>query len=104
MIECKEAVDNIESILKVEGLDAILIGPYDLSASIGQTGNFNSKEFLSSLKKIEDACKTFSISKGIHVVKPKKEEFNYYKNQGYQFIAYSTDALFLIESSNFPKN
>ena len=56
-IESKKAVDNLNDIVSVQGLDAIFIGPYDLSASINQTGNFEHKEFQSLLKKINLICK-----------------------------------------------
>lgn len=43
-IEHIDAVNNLEAIVKVEGLDAIMIGPYDLSASLGITGEFENKK------------------------------------------------------------
>ena len=42
MIETAKALKNIDEILSVEGIDALFIGPYDLSASIGEIGNFDS--------------------------------------------------------------
>ena len=45
MIEDLTAVDNLESILSVKGLDAILIGPYDLSASMRIIGKFSDIRF-----------------------------------------------------------
>src|SRR3972149_6886710 len=45
MIESFRAVENLEAILGVDGLDALLIGPYDLSASIGRTAQFEADEF-----------------------------------------------------------
>ena len=42
--ESREAIDNIESITSVEGIDAILIGPYDLSASLGKIGKVTDPE------------------------------------------------------------
>ena len=43
MIETKSAVENLDKILQLDGLDAIFIGPYDLSASYNITGKFKSK-------------------------------------------------------------
>lgn len=102
MIETEEAVNNIESIVKTNGLDSILVGPYDLSASLNETGNFESPKFQSSLIKIEKACIDNAIPIGIHIVKPSQKEFDKYSVKKYQFIAYSTDALFLLESSSMP--
>ena len=39
------AIKDLHNILQVKGLDAILIGPYDLSASMGITGQFDKPEF-----------------------------------------------------------
>ena len=46
MIENKVALENIDDILATKNLDAIIIGPYDLSASLGVTGDFSNKNFL----------------------------------------------------------
>ena len=45
MIENQSAVKNIDKILSVKGLDAIFIGPYDLSASLKLTGQFDHPRF-----------------------------------------------------------
>ena len=45
MIESRLGVENLNDILSVKGLDAVLIGPYDLSASFGLTGQFENAEF-----------------------------------------------------------
>ena len=102
MIESEEAVYNIDEIVKTKGLDAILIGPYDLSASLNETGKFESQKFKYALEKIENACLKNSMPKGIHVVKPSLKEFDRYVKKKFQFIAYSTDALFLLSSSTAP--
>ena len=49
MIEHKRAVEKLDAILEVDGLDAILIGPYDLSASMGITGQFQEASFLAAV-------------------------------------------------------
>ena len=51
---------NIDEILDVEGLDA-MIGPYDLSASLGKTAEFQSKEFLEALDKISNSANSKNI-------------------------------------------
>ena len=50
MIENQSAVKNIDKILSVKGLDAIFIGPYDLSASLKLTGQFDHPRFKKSKK------------------------------------------------------
>jgi 2-dehydro-3-deoxyglucarate aldolase len=104
MIENIEAAENIESILKVRGLDAIFIGPYDLSASMGITGDFNNKEFKRVKEDIISSCKSNSIACGIHQVNPEPKELNLRIQEGFTFIAYSLDSVFLLEKSKNPLN
>ena len=57
MIENKVALENIDDILATKNLDAIIIGPYDLSASLGVTGDFSNKKFLKYKNNIFKSCK-----------------------------------------------
>jgi 2-dehydro-3-deoxyglucarate aldolase len=95
MIESIKAVENLEDIVKVNGLDAILIGPYDLSASIGMTGKFENQEFKDLIVRIKKTAKTSNIACGIHVVEPSKDELELRIEEGYRFIPYSIDSVFL---------
>lgn len=95
MIEHFRAVEEIQAILAVEGLDAILIGPYDLSASMGMTGQFDHPDFQSMLDSIRLQARDKSIAYGIHVVQPSREELKQRIKEGYCFLPYSTDAVML---------
>jgi len=103
-IENIKAIDNLESILSVEGLDAIMVGPYDLSASMGITGQFGHERFINIMKNIIDITKSKSIPCGIHVVSPDDKELFQRIDEGYKFIAYSIDSVFLNTSSKNPIN
>ena len=59
MIENVKALENLDNILKTKYLDAIFIGPYDLSASLGIPGDFNNKIFINAIKKIKEKCKKY---------------------------------------------
>ena len=102
MIEHIRAADSLEEILKVEGLDAILIGPYDLSASMGITAQFDSPEFIKTMNRIRMLCRNKGISCGVHVVMPEPKELKKRIEEGYRFIAYSIDAVFLNTSAQSP--
>jgi 2-dehydro-3-deoxyglucarate aldolase len=95
MIESIQAVKNLTSILAVDGLDAILIGPYDLSASLGLTAQFEHKDFCIAMNTILERVNLSNVASGIHVVAPLEDELNKRLIEGYQFIAYSIDAVFL---------
>jgi 2-dehydro-3-deoxyglucarate aldolase len=98
MIESLHAVDNLQDILQVDGLDAILIGPYDLSASMGLTGKFSNLNFNNVLNKIVSLSLSANIPYGIHIIEPSTENLKIRINEGYRFIAYSLDSVFLNKS------
>lgn len=103
MIENKRAIINLDEILRVDGLDAVLIGPYDLSASMGSAGNFSKDEFVDALAEIHNKCANHSVACGIHIVLPSFEDFNCKIKEGYRFIAFSIDAIFLHKNCLSPK-
>ncbi len=101
-IEHIDAVNNLEKILKVDGLDGIMIGPYDLSASMGMNYNFENDEFKNVLKHIIKECHNNNIPCGDHVVMPNKKVLEEKISQGFSFLAYGIDAVFLNSSSKCP--
>jgi 2-dehydro-3-deoxyglucarate aldolase len=103
MLEHGRAVDNLESILEVEGLDAVLIGPYDLSASMGLTAQFDHPDFILAMAKILKLTLASKVSCGIHVVAPSIDQLNQRVSQGYRFVAYSIDAVMLTQAITRPQ-
>jgi len=101
-IEHITAVQNLESILKVDGLDALMIGPYDLSASMNLTGQFENKDFIAVLDEIIQLCTKFNIPTGYHVVTQDDGLLKKKIDEGYRFIAYCTDGIFLTNNSENP--
>ena len=99
MIEQIRAVDQLNEILQVKGLDAILIGPYDLSASMGLTAMFEAPEFMAAMNKIRSLCVHRCVPCGVHVVMPEPALLKQRIEEGYRFIAYSIDAVFLNSAS-----
>lgn len=95
MIENIRCIDELDLILDVDGLDAILVGPYDLSASMGITAQFDHPEFVSTLNSIRGLANTRNIPVGVHVVNPSASELEKRLLEGYRFLAYSIDAVML---------
>ena len=91
MIETVKGIKNLNKILKVKGIDAIFIGPYDLSLSLGIPGQFNNKKFINNISSIINACKKNKIACGIHMVDPNKNDLRNNLKKGFTFIAYSMD-------------
>lgn len=104
MIEHVGAVDGLHEILQVPGLDALLIGPYDLSASIGLTGDFDHPDFKALMQRIRQAAAEVRIPVGIHVVAPSHNELRQRLADGYRFLAYSLDAVMLRDAAEYGAN
>tara|TARA_Y100000589_G_C27113593_1_gene613260 strand:- start:23 stop:736 length:714 start_codon:yes stop_codon:yes gene_type:complete len=102
MIENIIAVDALEEMLSASQIDALLIGPYDLSASMNITGQFENSRFREVIKKICKIADAFSVPCGIHIVEPSQGELKAKLSEGYRFIPYSIDAVFLNHFSRCP--
>ena len=95
MVENIKAVDELDTILQVDGQDAVLIGPYDLSASMGITAQFDHPEFLSVIELIRVQADKYKVPCGMHIVSPSQEKLTQLIGEGYRLIAYAIDATFL---------
>mgnify|MGYP001440007538 FL=1 len=84
-------MNNLDDILVVPGVDGFIIGPYDLSCSMGIPGQFEQTEFIDTMKKILDSGLRAVCPAGIHLVEPDPEKLRRLLGEGYQFIAYSVD-------------
>jgi 2-dehydro-3-deoxyglucarate aldolase/4-hydroxy-2-oxoheptanedioate aldolase len=91
--EHKDAVANIQSIVKVPGIDALLIGPYDLSASMGKMGQVTDPEVQGAVSTVRQACLGAGIRLGAFGV--SAEAVAPYIGQGFTLIAVGVDVLFL---------
>jgi len=103
MIEHHRAVENLPEITRVSGLDAILIGPYDLSASIGRTAQFDHPEFESLITRIQQISSSAGIACGVHVVAPSVVELHRRQAAGFRFLAYSIDSVILNHGAARPQ-
>jgi 2-dehydro-3-deoxyglucarate aldolase len=94
-IEHIKAVENLEAILSVPGVDGFIIGPYDLSGSLGVPGQFDHPEMVKALNRVKDVSEKMNALSGFHVIPPEVEPFQEKVMEGYKFIAYSLDTLLL---------
>ena len=96
-VEHITAVKNLGSILEVDGVDGFIVGPYDLSGSLGIPGQFQDQKMVNAMKTIQDISEKFHANAGFHVVPPDPALLKDKIKQGYTFLAYSVDFLFLGE-------
>ena len=95
--ETREAIDNIEEIAALEDLDAIFIGPYDLSANLGFIGQTKHPEVVSAIQKVERVCKKENIKLGYFGV--DAESVRPYIDKGFTLITVGVDSLLLLDST-----
>lgn len=98
-IEHIDGVNNLDKIISTKGIDAIIVGPYDLSGSLGFPGEFDRQEVKEALKKVEEICLNKNFSLGYHVVAPDAKLVNSRIQKGYNFIAFSTDFYFMSKNA-----
>jgi len=96
-IEHEVAVNNIDEIFSSNNIDSYIIGPYDFTGSMEIVGEFDNPKYLNNLDIIKKSALENGIKSGIHVVSPEVSQLEAAINSGYEFIAYSTDALLLYE-------
>jgi 2-keto-3-deoxy-L-rhamnonate aldolase RhmA len=96
-IERKQAIEHIEEIVSIEGVDAALIGPNDLSISLGVPGETTSLVVRNAIQKVVDACKKYGKVSGIHT--RNLQELLYWRDKGMRLLVYSTDTGLLIEAA-----
>lgn len=66
-----DAVENIAEICEVEGVDAVLIGPYDLSASLNRTGKLDDKLVVDAIEHVRTTCLAKGMRLGFFGVTPE---------------------------------
>ena len=101
MIENIKALACLDEVLSLN-IDAIFIGPYDLSASMGITGELDNPELTKTIEKILEKCREYNVPCGMHQVSPKSNELYSLIKRGFLFIAYSMDSVFLNQASKKP--
>ncbi len=96
-IETREAIENIDSILSVAGVDVGLIGPNDLSISLGIPDQMGSEVLKKAIDKVVEIAKKRKKATGIHI--GNIEAIKTWRAKGMTVLAYSTDISFQYNAS-----
>jgi len=91
--ESAEAVKNIGDIVQVQGLDAVLVGPYDLSASMGLPGQVDHPEVKAAIQHVADVC--IGVGMPIGIFGLTAESVQPYIDKGFKFIVAGADTFLL---------
>lgn len=94
-IEHIDAVENIHEIINTPGIDGTIIGPYDLSGSMGMPGDYDKPQVKEALETVKKACSEVGVPLGFHVIDSDYQKLQEKIDEGYTFLAFSLDFFFL---------
>jgi 2-keto-3-deoxy-L-rhamnonate aldolase RhmA len=94
-IESRPAMDCLGDILNVPGLDAVLVGPHDLSCSLGIPEQYANPAFLEAVDEIIRRAREHKVGVGIHLINPKTglEQEICWARAGANLILHSADMI-----------
>ncbi len=90
-IETKQAVDNLDAIAAVDGVDVLFVGPLDLSASLGIEQQFDHPTFHEALKAVVEACRKAGKTAGMHALRP--DMLGAVADAGFTFIGMGVESI-----------
>lgn len=92
-IEREKAIEDIEELISVEGVDAVVLGPNDLCLSMGVREKDSLSALEPAIQTVLDACKKFNVPCGIHI--GNLDWLIEWQKRGMKILAYSNDIVFL---------
>lgn len=94
-IESRKGVENIAALAALPCVDAVFVGPYDLTADLGKPGDFDTPEFKAAMKQIQAGIEAAGKPMGAHVVEPNVAKLKERIDEGYRLLAFGTDLIAL---------
>ena len=95
-VETKEAVDNIEAIVTVPGVDVALVGPTDLSIALGVPGQLGSPILHAAIEKVIAVCQQHNVYPGIHI--NGKEAATHWATKGMRLVSSESETGLLTQA------
>jgi 2-keto-3-deoxy-L-rhamnonate aldolase RhmA len=96
-IETRKAFDMRDELLSVPGIDAVLVGPADLSISLGVPGQFDHPKMIEAMEQIRDSCIKHNVAPGTHTRTPALAKF--WKERGMRFLGCNSETGMLFEKA-----
>ena len=94
-VESIIAVENIDELLSFDEIDGVMIGPYDISGSLGVPGELNHTKVLDASKKVIKACEKFGKSCGTQISDPNQQNIKELFEMGYTYAILGSDLFVL---------
>ncbi len=97
-IESEKAIREIDSLLSIEGVDAAVVGPNDLSMSLGVPGELEHQVMNEAIQRMIEACARHGVASGLHT--RNLDSLMKWKEKGMTVLMYSTDGGFLLSAAS----
>ena len=94
-IESISAVENIEKLLQFEEVDGAMVGPYDISGSLGIPGQIADQKVKDAGQLVKDACRKYGKACGTQDIDPTSESVQEAMDSGYTFVVLASDVFIL---------
>ncbi|NMD38549.1 MAG: hypothetical protein GYA87_07730 [Christensenellaceae bacterium] len=95
-IEHYKAVENLEEILSVPGIDVAFVGPVDLSYSMNIPGQTDNPDVQASIRKVAEMCKKYNVVSGIFASEANMQT---YYDMGYRLLLGGIDGIFIYQGA-----
>jgi len=92
-VETKECLDSLDEILPIDGVDGVLVGPNDLSISLGVPGQVTGDVMVAAFKRVLEKCKEHKVIPGCHINDTNLAAE--WASKGYRFVSSSADTMML---------
>lgn len=99
-IESVKAMENLDEILSVPGLDGVVIGPHDLSCSLGIPEQYDNPIFDAAVKEILSKCHKYNVGAGMHFIGSIEKEVKWAKEAGLNLVIHSADIYTFVNHIN----
>ena len=95
--ESQTAIDNLDQIIAVEGIDAVFVGPFDLSVNLGIPGDLTHPKEIQAIDKVVKVCRKHKTIAGIHMF--DVAQITQWIAKGMRLISYSSDINMLADAA-----
>ena len=95
-VETAKALENLDEILSVKGIDVAYVGPMDLSTNLGIPTQFDHPRFREALERVLKACERHGVTPGIHAF--SAEQVRKYIEMGFRFVAIRSDLSMMLSA------
>jgi 2-keto-3-deoxy-L-rhamnonate aldolase RhmA len=96
-IETKTALDRVDDLLSVPGVDAVMVGPADLSTSLGVPGEFDHPKMIDAIERIKESCNRHGIAPGLHIKHLHLAKF--WRDRGLRFLSCNSEIGFMLDKA-----